>query len=85
DWYALKEVELTSEHYYATTMPRMLINMIIDTLDMAKQMSDETCQLILRIILQKINEFLDLYVAEINNYAKRYFSNRQAFEKCFTK
>ncbi|CAF0725642.1 unnamed protein product [Adineta steineri] len=85
DWYALKEVELTSEHYYATTMPRMLINMIIETLDMAKQMSDETCQLILGMILQKINEFRDLYVAEINNYAKRYFSDRQAFKECFTK
>jgi hypothetical protein len=37
-------------------MPRMLINMIIETLDMAKQMSDETCQLILGLILQKIND-----------------------------
>ncbi|CAF2861510.1 unnamed protein product [Rotaria sp. Silwood2] len=85
DWYALKEVELTSEHYYATTMPRMLINMIIETLDMSKQMSDETCQLILGMILQKINEFHDLYVNEINNYSKRYFADRQSFKENFTK
>jgi hypothetical protein len=63
----------------------MLINMIIETLDMAKQMSDETCQLILRMILQKINEFRDLYVTEINNYAKSYFDDRQLFRGSFTK
>lgn len=81
----MKDVELTSEHYYATTMPRMLINMIIETLDMAKQMSDETCLLILGVILQKISEFRQLYITEVNNYEKRYFSNRQAFEGKFTK
>lgn len=63
----------------------MLINMIIETLDMAKQMSEETCQLILGMILQKINEFRDLYVHEINNYAKRYFNDRSAFKERFTK
>ena len=63
----------------------MLVNMIIETLDMAKQMSDETCQLILGMILQKINEFRDLYVGEINNYAKRYFTDRQSFKESFTK
>jgi hypothetical protein len=66
-------------------MPRMLINMIIETLDMAKQMSDETCQLILNIILQKINEFKDLYVNEINKYAKQYFTDRKLFNQSFTK
>lgn len=66
-------------------MPRMLINMIIETLDMAKQMSDETCQVVLGMILQKINEFRELYVAQINNYAKRYFSNREIFRQHFTK
>jgi hypothetical protein len=66
-------------------MPRMLVNMIIETLDMAKQMSDETCQLILGMILQKISEFRDLYVSEINNYAKRYFADRQSFKESFTK
>jgi hypothetical protein len=66
-------------------MPRMLINMIIETLDMAKQMSDETCQLILGMILQKINEFRDLYVTDINNYAKRYFADRKKFKGTFTK
>ncbi len=85
DWYAFKEVELTSEHYYATTMPRMLINMIIETLDMAKQMSDETCQLILGMILQKINEFRDLYVNELNKYATKYFADRKSFNQSFTK
>jgi hypothetical protein len=59
--------------------------MIIETLDMAKQMSDETCQLILGMILQKINEFRDLYVNEINTYAKKYFSERQSFKGSFTK
>jgi hypothetical protein len=63
----------------------MLINMIIETLDMAKQMSDETCQLILGIILQKINEFRDLYVNEINNYASSYFADRSKFQGNFTK
>lgn len=66
-------------------MPRMLINMIIETLDMAKQMSDETCQLILRMILQKINEFRDLYVSEVNKYSKAYFTDRKAFSQSFTK
>ena len=66
-------------------MPRMLINMIIETLDMAKQMSDETCQLILGMILHKINDFRDLYISEINNYAKRYFADRQTFRENFTK
>lgn len=85
DWYALKDVELTSEHYYATTMPRMLINMIIETLDMSKQMSDETCQLILGMVLQKINEFRDLYVNELNTYTNRYFADRSSFKGGFTK
>lgn len=66
-------------------MPRMLINMIIETLDMAKQMSDETCQLILGIILQKINEFRELYISEINNYSKQYFADRNKFQEKFTK
>jgi hypothetical protein len=66
-------------------MPRMLINMIIETLDMAKQMSEETCQSILGMILQKVNEFRDLYVSKINEYATEYFQNRQAFKECFTK
>lgn len=81
----MKDVELTSEHYYATTMPRMLINMIIETLDMAKQMSDETCQLILGVILQKMNEFRQIYLTEVSSYEKRYFANRQAFQGKFTK
>jgi hypothetical protein len=63
----------------------MLINMIIETLDMAKQMSEETCQSILGMILQKVNEFRDLYVSKINEYATEYFQNRQAFKECFTK
>lgn len=66
-------------------MPRMLINMIIETLDMAKQMSDETCQLILSMILQKINEFRELYVNDINAYANRYFADRSSFKGGFTK
>jgi hypothetical protein len=63
----------------------MLINMIIETLDMAKQMSDETCQLILGMILQKINEFRDYYVIEINKFSERYFGARQSFKGNFTK
>lgn len=66
-------------------MPRMLINMIIETLDMAKQMSDETCQLILGMILQKIDEFRELYVTHVRNYAQRYFADRQYFRDSFTK
>ena len=66
-------------------MPRTLISMIIDTLDMAKKMSDETCQVVLGMILQKINEFRELYVVQINNYAKRYFADRQIFRENFTK
>ena len=66
-------------------MPRMLINMIIETLDMAKQMSDETCQLILGIILPKVNQFRELYVNEINNYTKKYFDDRKSFAESFTK
>jgi exocyst complex component 3 len=85
DWHTRKEVELTAEHYYMTTMPRMLMNMIIETLDMAKQMSNETCQLILYMVIQKLNEFRDLYVTEMNNYATRYFNNRDEFRENFTK
>jgi hypothetical protein len=59
--------------------------MIIETLDMAKQMSDETCQLILNIILEKINEFRDLYVNEVNKYAKQHFTDRKLFKDNFIK
>ena len=76
---------MSPDHYYTTTMPRTLINMFIETLDLAKQMSDETCQLILGMILQKIEEFRDLYIREVDNYAKRYFADRQAFKGSFTK
>ena len=68
DWNDSKGVELISDRYYMTIMPRMLFNMISETLDMAKQMSDETCQVILGIILQKMNEFRDSYVKEIDTY-----------------
>jgi len=66
-------------------MPRMLTNMIIEILDMAKQMSDEICQLILSMILQKLDEFRDLYVNEINNYTKRYCRDRKLFQGNFIK
>lgn len=81
----MKEVELSSEHYYATSMPRTLINMIIETLDMAKQMSDETCQKILGMILNKMDDFREFYIKEIHKYEGKYFSDRKAFRGSFTK
>lgn len=66
-------------------MPRMLINMIIETLDMSKQMSDETCQSILGMILHKVDEFRDLYVKELNTYKTKYFADRKSFRGSFTK
>ncbi|CAF0726882.1 unnamed protein product [Adineta ricciae] len=85
DWYALKEVDLTPDHYYYTSMPRTLNNLIIQTLDMAKKMSDEICQIVLEMILEKLNEFHISYMNEIDLYTKKYFADRQSFRDCFTK
>ena len=37
------------------------------------------------MILQKINEFRDLYVNELNKYSKQYFADRKSFHQSFTK
>ncbi|CAF0750607.1 unnamed protein product [Adineta ricciae] len=85
DWYALTKVDLTSDHYYYTPMPRTLNNLIIQTLDMAKRMSNEICQITLEMILEKLNEFHISYMNEIDLYKKKYFADRQSFGDCFTK
>lgn len=76
---------MTSDHYYATSMPRMLINMIIETLDMSKQMSDETCQMILSMVFGKVDEFRALYEQKVDGYSSDYFKDRQRFRGGFTK
>ena len=51
-------------------MPWTLNNLIIQTLDMAKKMSDEICQITLEMILEKLNEFHISYMKQIDLYKK---------------
>lgn len=59
--------------------------MIIELLDTSKQMSNETCQSMLDVILLKVNEFQNSYIVEIKNHAERYFADRYLFKEIFTK